>query len=69
VAQTQQIEFITLRELTEKCRVSRECVMKWIADEGDPLPCRKFGRRWLFVLAEVDEWMQRQAELLQRAQG
>jgi excisionase family DNA binding protein len=61
VAQTQQIEWITLRELTEKCRVSRDSVMKWVADKSDPLPCRRFGRRWLFVPAEVDAWMQRRA--------
>lgn len=55
-------EFVTRRKLAETLNVSLDTVGKFTHDETDPLPHYKIGRRHLFRMSEVLEWLRRQAE-------
>ena len=47
--------FLTVEELADLCHVRKRTVYDWIAK--DAVPYRKVGRRVLFPLDEILEWI------------
>lgn len=53
---TSEIEnWTAMDELQKYLGVSRETVLRWIANRN--LPAHKVGRLWKFKFSEVDEWI------------
>lgn len=48
-------KWLTLIEICEYLKVSRETVLNWINKKN--MPAHKVGRLWRFDIAEVDEWI------------
>ena len=46
---------LTLVEICEYLKVSRETVLNWINKKN--MPAHKAGRLWRFDASEVDEWI------------
>ena len=56
VMQRHDIEkWASMNELLEYLDVSREAVLRWIANRN--MPAHKVGRLWKFKFSEVDEWI------------
>lgn len=51
-----QASWVGLRELTELRPMSAPTVRRYMNQEGG-IPFRKLGRKVLFNLAEVDQWL------------
>jgi excisionase family DNA binding protein len=47
--------WLTMTEICEYLKVSRETVLNWINDRN--MPSHKLGRLWRFQANEVDEWI------------
>ena len=48
-------KWLSMKEVCEYLRISRDTVINWINKEG--MPAHKKGRLWRFDVNEVDEWM------------
>lgn len=48
-------KWLTLVEICEYLKVSRETVLNWINKKN--MPAHKAGRLWRFDASEVDEWI------------
>lgn len=48
-------KWLTLVEMCEYLKVSRETVLNWINKKN--MPAHKAGRLWRFDASEVDEWI------------
>lgn len=48
-------KWLTLVEICEYLKVSRETVLNWISKKN--MPAHKAGRLWRFDASEVDEWI------------
>lgn len=48
-------KWLTLVEICEYLKVSRETVLNWINKKN--MPAHKTGRLWRFDASEVDEWI------------
>ena len=44
-----------LKDVQEYLGVGRETLLQWISKRD--MPAYKVGRRWMFKLSEVDEWI------------
>jgi hypothetical protein len=52
---------LTEREFCAEYRISREACLKHRLDPNDPLPHLRFGRRIIYVRADVERWAARRA--------
>lgn len=50
-----ETKWLTLIEICEYLKVSRETVLNWINKKN--MPAHKVGRLWRFDISEVDEWI------------
>ena len=48
-------KWLTLVEICDYLKVSRETVLNWINKKN--MPAHKAGRLWRFDVTEVDEWI------------
>lgn len=48
-------KWLTLVEICEYLKVSRETVLNWINKNN--MPAHKVGRLWRFEANEIDEWI------------
>ncbi len=55
VVEMQENKWLSMKEVCEYLRISRDTVMNWIKKEG--MPAHQKGRLWRFDINEVDEWM------------
>lgn len=53
----QENKWLSMKEVCEYLRISRDTVMNWIKKEG--MPGHQKGRLWRFDINEVDEWMKK----------
>jgi excisionase family DNA binding protein len=47
--------WLSVDEISQYLGVTRDTVYKWIS--GKTMPAHKVGRKWLFKVLEVDEWV------------
>lgn len=50
-----ETKWLTLVEICDYLKISRETVFNWINKKN--MPAHKVGRLWRFDAAEVDEWI------------
>ena len=48
-------KWLTVQDICEYLSVSNETIYKWI--EKMNMPAHRVGRRWMFKLEEVDDWV------------
>ena len=48
-------KWASMNELLDYLDVSRESVLRWIANRN--MPAHKVGRVWKFKFSEIDEWI------------
>lgn len=48
-------KWLTLVEICEYLKVSRETILNWINKNN--MPAHKVGRLWRFDMIEIDEWI------------
>jgi excisionase family DNA binding protein len=47
--------WVTVDDVATHLGVTRDSVYRWMSKKG--LPAHQVGRRWRFLLSEVDEWV------------
>lgn len=52
--------FLTEEEVCEWLHISREGLLRLKRDKLDPIPARKYGRRFVYLESEVKKWGERQ---------
>lgn len=50
-----EIKWLTLVEVCDYLKVSRETILNWINKKN--MPAHKVGRLWRFDVTEVDQWI------------
>lgn len=50
-----QSNWMTIIEIAEYLKVSRETILNWINKKN--MPAHKAGKLWRFDVAEIDEWI------------
>ncbi len=50
-----------IKGMSSACDVSSKTIKAWTRREKDPLPCLRIGRKYLFPIAQVNDWIRRQA--------
>jgi len=54
-------EQLTEKQLAARWSTSPRTLQRLRELEDDPLPCKRFGRKVLYVAKDVNEWLERQS--------